>query len=218
MTVLWSSRRTPPGDPSALCSAFRPPPASACRHAPPRRRLQPGSPPDPRPALLRLSRHGRALAQGQAAPRPPGIGPRQRQVRRTRHRRRPAGQERSRPPHLLARQRRAHAAAGIEEAHVRQGQGHPPRLDRRRRQVSGPLGVLRTEAGPLPKGSNHPIDAFVRARLDKEGLKPSPEADRYVLVRRVTSTSPASRPRPKRPTPSPTTDLPTPTRSSWTAC
>ena len=39
---------------------------------------------------------------------------------------------------------------------------------------------------PLPQNGVHPIDAFVRARLDKAGLKPSPEADRYVLVRRVT--------------------------------
>ena len=39
---------------------------------------------------------------------------------------------------------------------------------------------------PLPQGGVHPIDAFVRARLDQAGLKPSPEADRYVLVRRVT--------------------------------
>ena len=39
---------------------------------------------------------------------------------------------------------------------------------------------------PLPQKDVHPIDAFVRDRLAKEGLKPSPEADRYVLVRRVT--------------------------------
>ena len=38
---------------------------------------------------------------------------------------------------------------------------------------------------PLPQSGLHPIDAFVRARLAKEGLKPSPEADRYALVRRV---------------------------------
>ena len=38
----------------------------------------------------------------------------------------------------------------------------------------------------LPQSGVHPIDAFVRARLEKAGLKPSPEADRYVIVRRVT--------------------------------
>ena len=39
---------------------------------------------------------------------------------------------------------------------------------------------------PVPKPGVHPIDAFVRARLEQAGLKPSPEADRYALVRRVT--------------------------------
>jgi mono/diheme cytochrome c family protein len=43
---------------------------------------------------------------------------------------------------------------------------------------------------PLPKVSNPawvrtPIDAFVLARLDKEGLKPSPEADQITLLRRL---------------------------------
>jgi hypothetical protein len=31
----------------------------------------------------------------------------------------------------------------------------------------------------------NPIDAFIRAHLEQEGLKPSPEADRYTLIRRV---------------------------------
>ncbi len=32
----------------------------------------------------------------------------------------------------------------------------------------------------------HPIDAFIQARLAKEGLQPAPEADRRTLIRRVT--------------------------------
>jgi hypothetical protein len=31
----------------------------------------------------------------------------------------------------------------------------------------------------------NPIDAFILARLEQEGLKPSPEADRYTLIRRL---------------------------------
>ena len=36
-----------------------------------------------------------------------------------------------------------------------------------------------------PKWLRNPIDAFVLARLDREGLKPSPEADKATLLRRV---------------------------------
>jgi len=36
-----------------------------------------------------------------------------------------------------------------------------------------------------PAWGQNPIDAFVRARLDRENLKPSPEADRVTLIRRL---------------------------------
>lgn len=39
---------------------------------------------------------------------------------------------------------------------------------------------------PQPPASDaNPIDAFIKARLKREGLKPSPEADRETLIRRV---------------------------------
>jgi hypothetical protein len=38
----------------------------------------------------------------------------------------------------------------------------------------------------VPKGSTHPIDAFIRKELQKEGLTPSKEADKTTLIRRVT--------------------------------
>jgi uncharacterized protein DUF1549/uncharacterized protein DUF1553/cytochrome c/F5/8 type C domain-containing protein len=43
---------------------------------------------------------------------------------------------------------------------------------------------------PLPEVKTpgwvrNPVDAFILARLEKAGLKPSPEADRYTLIRRV---------------------------------
>ncbi len=37
----------------------------------------------------------------------------------------------------------------------------------------------------LPKSGRQPIDSFVVARLEKEGLRPSPEADRVTLLRRL---------------------------------
>src|SRR5689334_3572128 len=43
---------------------------------------------------------------------------------------------------------------------------------------------------PVPvkngRAGQNPIDAFIQARLTQEGLKPSPEADRRTLIRRVT--------------------------------
>jgi hypothetical protein len=39
---------------------------------------------------------------------------------------------------------------------------------------------------PIPQGRiRNPIDAFILARLDKEGLRPAPEADRVTLLRRL---------------------------------
>jgi mono/diheme cytochrome c family protein len=37
----------------------------------------------------------------------------------------------------------------------------------------------------VPAGGLHPVDAFVRARLEKERIQPSPEAPRATLLRRV---------------------------------
>jgi hypothetical protein len=41
-------------------------------------------------------------------------------------------------------------------------------------------------AVPQVAGATTPIDAFIRERLAREGLKPSPEADKRTLLRRVT--------------------------------
>lgn len=45
----------------------------------------------------------------------------------------------------------------------------------------------RRPAVPTPGSwGNNPVDAFILDRLKKENLEPSPEADRYALIRRVT--------------------------------
>jgi len=49
--------------------------------------------------------------------------------------------------------------------------------------------TVRRPAEPAVRGaawSRNPIDRFVLARLEKDGIQPSPEADRAVLLRRVT--------------------------------
>jgi len=38
---------------------------------------------------------------------------------------------------------------------------------------------------PVPKGAAHPVDAFILERLQKEKLKPTAEADKFTLIRRV---------------------------------
>src|SRR5262249_43191430 len=48
------------------------------------------------------------------------------------------------------------------------------------RPVRPPLPSVRDASWP-----RNPIDRFLLARLEREGLKPSPEADRYALIRRV---------------------------------
>ena len=42
------------------------------------------------------------------------------------------------------------------------------------------------EKPKVPEGAPHPIDAFIADRLAREKLKPTPEADRATLLRRVT--------------------------------
>jgi Protein of unknown function (DUF1553)/Protein of unknown function (DUF1549)/Planctomycete cytochrome C len=47
--------------------------------------------------------------------------------------------------------------------------------------VRAPLPVVKQANWP-----KNPVDRFIQARLEREGLAPAPEADRYTLVRRVT--------------------------------
>jgi hypothetical protein len=58
-------------------------------------------------------------------------------------------------------------------------------------EYKGHWSFIRPERSPIPTVSTdtwgaNPIDRFILERLDKAGLKPSPEADRVTLIRRVT--------------------------------
>ena len=46
--------------------------------------------------------------------------------------------------------------------------------------------IVRPAVPTVSQNPANPVDAFIDARLAKEGLKPSPEADRRTLIRRVT--------------------------------
>ena len=65
-------------------------------------------------------------------------------------------------------------------------------VDRAGRDVAETLVVHSADAAGAAEGLKdakwvrNPIDAFVLQRLEREGLKPSPEADRATLLRRVT--------------------------------
>ena len=49
-----------------------------------------------------------------------------------------------------------------------------------------PVPALKSEISNLKSQVRNPIDAFVRARLERDGLSPSPEAPKHTLIRRVT--------------------------------
>ncbi|MGH9660528.1 MAG: c-type cytochrome domain-containing protein, partial [Bryobacteraceae bacterium] len=52
-------------------------------------------------------------------------------------------------------------------------------------KYEGHWAYLPVRRPPVPAGAKHPVDAFVQERLAREGLTPSPEADRRTLIRRV---------------------------------
>lgn len=50
---------------------------------------------------------------------------------------------------------------------------------------AGHWSFIAPQRPPIPPGAANPIDALVHQRLSEEGLKPSPQADRRTLIRRL---------------------------------
>src|SRR5262245_30434369 len=61
-----------------------------------------------------------------------------------------------------------------------------PELKLKDRQHWSCIPPKRTEVPKTKQQVSNPIDAFILARLEKEGLKPAAQADKHTLVRRVT--------------------------------
>ena len=148
------------------------------------RRIQPRHPADPVGPLLPVPRPGRGEAEGQAAARPRGIGPAACWAARPRS---PGDLDASELYRRITLDRRRRSGCRRRE---RQGRCSPEqvrnarRLDRAGRDLAGALVVRPTAGGrrapavKQPDWVRNPIDAFVLARLEREGLAPSPEAGR----------------------------------------
>jgi len=52
-------------------------------------------------------------------------------------------------------------------------------------KYAGHWSFIPPQRPPVPQGAKNAIDALVRQRLAEEGMKPSPEADRAMLIRRL---------------------------------
>jgi mono/diheme cytochrome c family protein len=70
---------------------------------------------------------------------------------------------------------------------IDQGAAWPDNVGVQDAQIQKHWAFVAPRRPPVPdvKWGRNPIDAFVKARLDKEGLSPSPEADKVTLLRRL---------------------------------
>ena len=94
------------------------------------------------------------------------------------------------PPNHVGGPRRADAAAQERQVALGRGGGADQDLDRSGGRVSRTLGFPATLRPELPAvknraGAEIPIDVFILARLEAEGLSPAPEADKVTMLRRL---------------------------------
>ena len=151
--------------------------------------LQSRHPADPLQQLLRLPRAGREAARDEVPLRHQrGHVPRGRRHRAGQRRRRACSSRRS--PNRIPKDRMPPPDSGHALTDDADRDAAP--LDRRGRAVGHALGLRGRRSAPSrrrrsrPAWVRNPIDQFILARLEREGLKPSPEADKATLLRRVT--------------------------------
>ena len=78
------------------------------------------------------------------------------------------------------------AALGLLRAWIDQGASWPESASARVADPGSWWSLQPLRRPPVPAGSAHPVDAFIRARCAAASLTPAPEADRRSLIRRVT--------------------------------
>ena len=76
-------------------------------------------------------------------------------------------------------------AIGALEAWIARGAPWPADKATAKTTIGDPWGLKPLVAHPVPGNAKHAIDAFINARLNQEGLKPAPRAERRVLLRRA---------------------------------
>ena len=129
---------------------------------------------DSRAEFLQGGNRGPAVKPGAAGREPAGAG--DRAEGRSENAARPAagrGTDLDHPRLDRAGNDLARAGAGIKR-------GRAPTTGRFSRRKP-----CRRRPSRPPDGAGNPIDRFVMAKLEKEGIRPSPEADRDTLLRRV---------------------------------
>ena len=164
---------------AALCAAS----AAICRGGP----LQSRHPPHHGGYLLPLPRSGQELAHGRHAPRPPRRSAEAHRATAScpscpaTPRRAPSSSASSPPtPRVMPPAYTHKELTAAQKDTIRHWVAEGAKYE-------GHWAYQPVQRPTVPAGRRrNPIDAFIQARLAREGLKPSPEADRRTLIRRVT--------------------------------